>query len=793
MRAMNGGRALSLFSLSLVAACASEPAVIVPGVDAGGDANRFDASGDGSRIDGARDAIADAATDVTRDATTDGRVSCSDGRLACNGVCCASGTSCAGGFCCADAERCGGVCCGPSRRCEGGACALDCAARVRCGGGSMAVCCEAAQVCYLGACTTPGAMCSDLARCPDDQYCEPTLSRCLPRPTSTDACEHRPTARAFMPTLKWAWSSDPDVMPTHDQVMMQPVVASLNDDNRDGRIDRNDIPDVVFSTFAAGNYWSEGVLRAVSGADGHRLWPVEAPEYRTTPGSSVAIADVDMTSPGPELITCAPSNASTRVAGHAMILRADGRLLRRVMDVPCGFAAPAVGDMDGDGTPEIAVRNVVFHGDGAVLPGFAMATRVTAGTDVTDFVALADLDESGTLELITGNSATRVDGTPLWRRTDLPGGSPAIADLDGDGHPDVAVVEPSLHSVIALRGRTGETLLGPVEINLLPVTMGPTGGGPPTIADFNGDGHADVATAGGYNYLVLDGRNGTALWHTASQDTSSRVTGSSVFDFEGDGRAEVVYNDELLLRVYRGTDGNVLWSQCNTSGTLWEYPLVVDVDRDDSADIVVMGNNYASSRLTCADGSRPFTGIRVFSDPSREWVRTRAIWNQHTYHVTNIDDDGRVPRRETAHWTVRGLNSFRQNVQPDGLFDAPDLVPVDLDADLTACPAHMAFRVRVINRGRAGAPAGVPVTFFTTSAAGTRTLIGRAVTTRRLLPGESETLSVPYDVPMAERLMPMSVTAAVNDSREMPLATLHECREENNTVGPLRFACWVPG
>ncbi len=790
---MDGQRALTLLGLVVVSAsCASDPVVITPVADAATDRPRTDATTDTPR-DASFDSAIDVATDVPRDAPTDGRVSCSDGRLACNGVCCAGGTSCAGGFCCAESERCGGACCGPGRRCEGGTCALDCGARPRCGAGAMAVCCAAAQVCYLGACATPGAMCSDLMRCPDGQYCETTLSRCLPRPTSTEVCEHRPTAGAFAPTLKWAWSGDSDVFPTHDQVMMQPVVANLNDDNRDGRIDRDDIPDVVFSTFAAGNYWSEGILRAVSGADGHRLWPVEAPEYRTTPGSSVAIADIDPTSPGPELITCSPSNSATRVAGHAMILRADGRLLRRVMDVPCGFSAPAIGDMDNDGTAEIAVRNVAFHPDGTVLPGFVSATRVTTGTDATDFVALADLDENGTLEIVQGNSATRVDGTVLWRRMDLPNGSPAIADLDGDGHPDVAVVQPTTHAVIALRGSTGETLWGPIEINQFPTPSGPSGGGPPTIADFNGDSHADVATAGGYNYLVLDGRNGAALWHTASQDTSSRVTGSSVFDFEGDGRAEVVYNDELLLRVYRGTDGNVLWSQCNTSGTLWEYPLVVDVDRDDSADIVVMGNNYGSARLMCADGSRPFTGVRVYSDPTREWVRTRAIWNQHTYHVTNVDDDGRVPRRETANWSVRGLNNFRQNVQPDGLFDAPDLVPVDLDADLTACPARMAFRVRVLNRGRAGATAGVPVVFFTGSPTGTRTRLGRVVTTRRLLPGESETLSVPYDVPMAQRLMPVTVFVVINDGREMPVSTLHECRDANNTVGPQDFACWVPG
>lgn len=653
----------------------------------------------------------------------------------------------------------------------------------------MATCCAEGQVCYLGACTTPGAPCNDLQRCPDGHYCEPSLLRCLPRPTNTEACEWRPPTARFEPRLKWAWTGDRDVFPMHNQVMMQPVVANLTDDNRDGRIDRNDIPDVVFSTFMGGNYVTDGVLRAVSGADGRRLWPVEDPGYRTVPGSSVALADVDPSSPGPEVITCAQGDRTT--AGHAIILRADGRLLRRVPSVPCGYSAPAVGDMDGDGVPEIAVRNKVFRGDGTVLPAFAAMPALTTLAHPMDFNALADLDGDGNLELVSGNRAWRVDGSVLWERNDLPGGSPAVADLDRDGSPEVVVVQASTHSVLALHGRTGSTLWGAIEVNRVPATAGPTGGGPPTIADFDGDGAPDVATAGGYNYLVLRGATGVPLWHAVTQDTSSRVTGSSVFDFEGDGRAEAIYNDELLLRVYRGSDGSVLWSTCNTSGTLWEYPVIVDVDRDDSADIVVMANNYGSARLMCMDGTPPPTGIRVYADPRREWVRTRPIWNQHTYHVTNIDDDGRVPRRETPHWTVRGLNSFRQNVQPDGLFDAPDLVPVDLDADVSACPTRLRLRVRVLNRGRAGAPAGVPVAFFTGTPTGTRTLLGRTLTTRRLLPGDSEAVSI--ELPPERAMETLPVFVVINAESAMPLDTLHECRTNNNTLGPQRVACASPG
>ena len=58
-----------------------------------------------------------------------------------------------------------------------------------------------------------------------------------------------------------------------------------------------------------------------------------------------------------------------------------------------------------------------------------------------------------------------------------------------------------------------------------------------------------------------------------------------------------VYADELYMRIYDGTTGEVLTQECNTSGTLHEYPLVADVDGDGQADIVVTSNSY--SELTC--------------------------------------------------------------------------------------------------------------------------------------------------------------------------------------------------
>lgn len=130
-------------------------------------------------------------------------------------------------------------------------------------------------------------------------------------------------------------------------------------------------------------------------------------------------------------------------------------------------------------------------------------------------------------------------------------------------------------------------------------------------------------------------------------------------------------------------------------------------------------------------------------------------------------------------------------MQPDGLFDAPDLLLVDLEAVTRSCPTALGLRVRVVNRGAAGAPSGVPVTFYVVDGAGTRTRIGRGVTTRALLPGESELVSlVPdYAIPAGMEMATLSFVAVLNDETDMPLPILHECRDENNESAVLEARC----
>lgn len=151
------------------------------------------------------------------------------------------------------------------------------------------------------------------------------------------------------------------------------------------------------------------------------------------------------------------------------------------------------------------------------------------------------------------------------------------------------------------------------------------------------------------------------LRQVPNQDCSSRVTTSSVFDFEGDGNPEVVYADETDLMILDGRTGaNIITLGPHDSHTRIEMPVIAD-DSDGNAEIVVRENSSEQ-------------GIVVWEDASDNWLRTRRVWNQHAYAITHITEDGTVPAMMEPNWLNERYNNFRQNVQPDGLFAAPDAV-----------------------------------------------------------------------------------------------------------------------
>lgn len=176
---------------------------------------------------------------------------------------------------------------------------------------------------------------------------------------------------------------------------------------------------------------------------------------------------------------------------------------------------------------------------------------------------------------------------------------------------------------------------------------------PATVHNFDGDADPEFAMSSVDNYTAYEA-DASISW-TASVSDTSGIAGGTAFDFLGDGEAEAMYADEESLFVF-DTMGGVVLQTPRISGTAIEYPVVADVDNDGSAEIVVVGNY-----IIPGFSSPP---VQVIRDVDDRWIQARRIWNQHTYHVTNVNEDGTIPQHEQPNW--QSLNTFRTNAQIEG-------------------------------------------------------------------------------------------------------------------------------
>jgi hypothetical protein len=554
-------------------------------------------------------------------------------------------------------------------------------------------------------------------------------------------CEVQPPfSPSFEPELEWEWTGSP-TMPNHRQVMMTPAVVDVNQDG---------IPDVVFNSFAGGNYTTNGVLRAISGDDGRDLWTVTDPARRVRGAASVAAGDID----GDGLVEICTIPES----GQGFIcFENTGAFKLRTTTPTNDWGGPSLADLDGNGSVEILDGNQVFSSNGALLWTGSDGIGVLPGGPLS---FAADIDQDGLLEVVNGRAVYRHDGTLLCRNTSVAHGLAGVGNFDGDPYGEIAVVA------------NGQVSLLDHDCALRWTTAIPGGGfgGAPNVADFDGDGQAEIGVAGASRYVVYE-TNGSIRWTSPTRDASSTRTGSSTFDFEGDGTAEVVYADEVKLRIYDGATGAVRFEVRHSSGTTYENPVIVDVDADDNAEIVMIANNY--------HGFDVFTGIRVFRDANDGWVNTRRIWNQHAYSVTNVNDDGTIPARPLTNWLQPGLNTFRSNSQGSGEttpFAAADLLVAEVT---TACEPEtgvLSLVARVRNQGDAAASAGLPVAFYQGDPALGGPLLGVA-TVAAVLPAQGEALAT-----LALQPAPGGTAQvwAVADDDGTGAGRESECIEDNN-------------
>ena len=461
-------------------------------------------------------------------------------------------------------------------------------------------------------------------------------------PDALPPCQEQAPPNSFQPEIQWTWTA-PTNASGYSGVIVTPLVGNFTDDNGDGDVDLCDIPDVIVTSLdSIPAPPGTGTITMLNGANGTVEATFQAP---VDPSIAPAFADIDHDGL-PEVVAATPDYHLRAFAHDGSVKWTNATVGGWTANINSYCTAIELYDLEGDGNVEIIIAFEVYDSQGNLKWGIPGNGAQYPGGD-------------GKLEVLFGHGAYRANGTLYWEVPGINPGHPHVADFDGDGEPEVLWTTDAGITVVEA---DGTLKFGPVR----PTDPGISSrcwGKPGVVHDFDGDGHPEFATGSCSDYSMYKiGATATPVWSAGVSDQSGLATGTA-FDFLGDGTADAIYADELTAYVFDGATGASEMTTPRTSGTLIEYPIVVDVDNDGSAEFIVPSNYGA-----IGDPSGP--GITVWRDAQDRWIQARRIWNQHAYHVTNVREDGVIPQVMPKNWKL--LNTFRTNSQ---IGDTGDCVP----------------------------------------------------------------------------------------------------------------------
>ncbi len=345
----------------------------------------------------------------------------------------------------------------------------------------------------------------------------------------------------------------------------------LVDWNRDG------VLDIIASSTGGGIHGWRGNGAALLSI------PTQGPVFSTP-----AVGDID----GDGL----PDIAIATWGSFVTVFRHDGSTLFSHFIYDTSWSSPALADLDGDGRLEVIVGADMDIGNGANLPPYNLAPG--------GFVWVFHADGR-----VANGFPRHLSDQVIWS-------SPSVVDLNGDGKLDIVVGTGENwlgkgRELFAI-DRNGNSLPG------WPVAMpGPTMGSP-AIADLDGDGQLEVVEQSGDGSISFISANGGVRkrWCNRSANQAcfpvSLDGQPSIGDIDGDGVQDVVTVTEADLRVFNGASGALEYT--NALPFWWSpgsQPTIVSYGGDTYV-VVVRTERTAQSDPAGTRGVGDEQAIRVF-------------------------------------------------------------------------------------------------------------------------------------------------------------------------------------
>lgn len=408
----------------------------------------------------------------------------------------------------------------------------------------------------------------------------------------------------------------------------------------------------------------------------------------------IAFADFDRDGRLDLALTTAPAGGFVTV----MRGRGDGRFdeLDSYAAV-LGATTLGVTDVDGDGSVDIVVgltgpgvltsgtqagtltQFLLGHGDGRFVgaPAWPSPSLAGAGPSAMSALALADLDGDGVTDLVAPapralSSAPAPDpGQLSWRRGG-PGGpgaastievarggavAVAVADVDGDGRPDL--VYATRDSLAVRRGAGGATFSGETARALPaePLAL--------RVGDFDGDRRADVAVLAADGLRVYPGQADASLGTPALVEATTALVTLDVADLDGDGRADLVVGraDGSVGVRLGGPGGSFLAPIALSAGSAVQALAIGDMDGDGRRDLVVAAAD-ASGRVQLQ--VFPGTPGGGFGAPVATPLQDSSGSRVGSVALADFNGDGRVDvalTRDGLTGIVMGLGDGRLDTE----------------------------------------------------------------------------------------------------------------------------------